>query len=427
MKRFLAILLAVVFMQGVGLAEQGEIIGGSGSDMIAGLASHYGVTVVVGATASSDGTLYDRTKTGRSGWVCAIDAESRHIMWNFCTRYGSMDYMESPYIHEDGSISAVLIYDSSKKQQGAELVSLDANGKQGKRVTLTQHRPDRTFSVDAGVLVTESAAKEKITVATSLFDYEGVKLWTKEDTVPDCAAGAWALEGRGNIVTLWQVTAAGLAEISCVDVTKRLPSANASVCVQHMACLQDGSVAAVCVTSAQGAQANGAFLLLWDAQGTLRMEENCSGDVAYVLGKNDRGVLTLDAGGIVWLNPYAGGEAVPYTTVGMENALYVAVNEQGMVVLAKQDTLNYDRNKEDVELLWLADSDLQQSDVSVPVADGNTMYYNPDGGSCYHADRNCPSVSQRYLPLQGSFDWAERNNAPYSVLAPCGICHAPQR
>lgn len=427
MKRFLAMLLAVMLVQGVGLAEQDEIIGGSGSDMIAGLVSRYGVTVVTGATASSDGTLYDRTKTGQSGWVCAIDAETRHIMWNFCTRYGSMDYMESPYIHEDGSVSAVLIYDSSKKQQGAELVNLDVNGKQGKRVTLTQHRPERTFSVDAGVLVTESAANGQITVATSLFDYEGTRLWTKEDTAPDCVAGAWAVEGRGNAVTLWQATAAGLVEISCVDVTNRLPSADAAVHVQHMACLQDGSVAAVCAASAQGVQANGAFLLLWDAQGKLRMEENCPGNAAYVLGGNDRGVLTLDRGGVVWLNPYAGGEAVPYTTIGMENALYLAINERGMATLAKQDTLNYDRNKEDVELLWLADGDLQQSDVLAPVADGSTMYYNPDGGSRYHADRNCPSVSQRYLPLQGSFRWAERNNAPYSALSPCGICHAPQR
>lgn len=56
----------------------------------------------------------------------------------------------------------------------------------------------------------------------------------------------------------------------------------------------------------------------------------------------------------------------------------------------------------------------------------DTLYHNPDGGSYYHADANCPSVKADYLPMQ-PFDSALLSDAPYSGLKPCPICTAGER
>ena len=55
------------------------------------------------------------------------------------------------------------------------------------------------------------------------------------------------------------------------------------------------------------------------------------------------------------------------------------------------------------------------------------LYYNPDGGTKYHIDANCPSVGQRYRPLKASFLWTQMNDAPYNQLEQCSVCGAPLR
>ena len=61
-------------------------------------------------------------------------------------------------------------------------------------------------------------------------------------------------------------------------------------------------------------------------------------------------------------------------------------------------------------------------------ADPNTLlYYNPDGGSRYHIDRNCSSTSVKYLPLAGVFTYSQLNEEPYKSLTPCMQCGAPLR
>lgn len=56
-----------------------------------------------------------------------------------------------------------------------------------------------------------------------------------------------------------------------------------------------------------------------------------------------------------------------------------------------------------------------------------TLYYNPNGGSFYHIDAYCPNVRSEYLPLTGTFSYAELKtylNAPYN-FKPCLKCGAP--
>ncbi len=55
------------------------------------------------------------------------------------------------------------------------------------------------------------------------------------------------------------------------------------------------------------------------------------------------------------------------------------------------------------------------------------LYYSPEGGRYYHADRNCKTVHEQYLPLTGSFTYAELEDEPYKDLQPCGVCGAPLR
>ena len=63
----------------------------------------------------------------------------------------------------------------------------------------------------------------------------------------------------------------------------------------------------------------------------------------------------------------------------------------------------------------------------IVVTSSTKLYYNPDGGSKYHANANCPSANARYLPFKGVFTYGEINNKPYSDLEPCNRCNAPVR
>ena len=56
-----------------------------------------------------------------------------------------------------------------------------------------------------------------------------------------------------------------------------------------------------------------------------------------------------------------------------------------------------------------------------------TLYYNPDGGSYYHADEWCSQVNSKYLPLKGSFTYSQVNDSAYKDLEPCSSCSAPGR
>ncbi len=54
------------------------------------------------------------------------------------------------------------------------------------------------------------------------------------------------------------------------------------------------------------------------------------------------------------------------------------------------------------------------------------VYYNPYGGQRYHADCECPSVTEKYRPLTPIL-YDELNTPKYAVLTPCRICKAPER
>ncbi|MBQ7455553.1 MAG: L,D-transpeptidase family protein, partial [Clostridia bacterium] len=52
-------------------------------------------------------------------------------------------------------------------------------------------------------------------------------------------------------------------------------------------------------------------------------------------------------------------------------------------------------------LIW-DDDNRPQPFMEYPMVMDAVLYYNPDGGQYYHANQNCSSIRQRYLPLKGS-------------------------
>lgn len=61
-----------------------------------------------------------------------------------------------------------------------------------------------------------------------------------------------------------------------------------------------------------------------------------------------------------------------------------------------------------------------------PPAGETIVYYNPRGGSLYHADQYCSSVTDKYLPLT-AFYYSQLDEAPYNKLSRCTKCNAPPR
>ena len=62
-----------------------------------------------------------------------------------------------------------------------------------------------------------------------------------------------------------------------------------------------------------------------------------------------------------------------------------------------------------------------------PAESSQVLYYNPDGGQLYHADQSCASVDKKYLPLKGTFTYAQINDPPFNALTNCQRCGAPLR
>jgi hypothetical protein len=60
-------------------------------------------------------------------------------------------------------------------------------------------------------------------------------------------------------------------------------------------------------------------------------------------------------------------------------------------------------------------------------SDDMMLYFNPTGGKFYHLDQNCRSIRDRYLPLKGSFTYAQLDDAENRKLTPCSSCNPPIR
>ena len=72
-------------------------------------------------------------------------------------------------------------------------------------------------------------------------------------------------------------------------------------------------------------------------------------------------------------------------------------------------------------------AEITQPPTPQPAAADQVLYYNPDGGSYYHADPNCEAVAEKYRPLSGTFTFGQINEPAYADLKCCQRCAAPMR
>jgi hypothetical protein len=70
---------------------------------------------------------------------------------------------------------------------------------------------------------------------------------------------------------------------------------------------------------------------------------------------------------------------------------------------------------------------ITQPPTPQPAEPSMVLYYNPDGGSYYHADPNCEAVAEKYRPLSGTFTFGQINEPAYADLKCCQRCAAPMR
>jgi len=59
-------------------------------------------------------------------------------------------------------------------------------------------------------------------------------------------------------------------------------------------------------------------------------------------------------------------------------------------------------------------------------SDDLDLYYNPKGGKSYHAEANCSSVADRYLPLT-AFKYSQLEEGHFAGLSACTVCDAVSR
>ena len=129
--RSLAAALLLILLCAAASAEE-FAFGGRGEDALYEAVSCGDGLFAVGKTASSDGDLAGRTRTGETGWAIRVDGEGRRV-WDFCSAKSGMFVMTAPCAHEDGTFSLVLTDEARTK---GEWIVLNPNGRQESRVPL---------------------------------------------------------------------------------------------------------------------------------------------------------------------------------------------------------------------------------------------------------------------------------------------------
>ena len=177
MKRHLGALLFMLLILGyhLVLAQQEFVFGGSKNDLVNGMAiSSDDRILLTGYASSADGTLENRTKSGRSGWALCVDRQG-NVLFSFCSRNGNQDEMQAPVFHEDGT-ATVLLNSHGNEKKLIELIRLDQSGNVLSRTTLMEtSSPDinlmgREFS--GGYLVSGANVMTS-KIQYDFFDWDG--------------------------------------------------------------------------------------------------------------------------------------------------------------------------------------------------------------------------------------------------------------
>ena len=157
----------------------------------------------------------------------------------------------------------------------------------------------------------------------------------------------------------------------------------------------------------------------------------------YQKGKKETSIFLQPEQDAKWLAKWPQGETV---NVVAEEGRYYAVEKDGFYGWLKKEYVQLEQEKQNsatgtvMKTPEISDSANAESGkvtsgrTSEVHTDGElVLYYNPEGGTRYHTDKNCLSTNPRYLPFSGQFTYAEVNDEAYAQLQPCNVCDAPLR
>ena len=117
-------------------------------------------------------------------------------------------------------------------------------------------------------------------------------------------------------------------------------------------------------------------------------------------------------------------------TVDKQNGDSYSIFVFNVIMLKENDTWYVDprslQSHEEVEATTFS-AVITQPPTPQPAEPSLTLYYNPDGGSYYHADPNCEAVAEKYRPLSGTFTFGQIKEPAYADLKTCQRCAAPMR
>ena len=141
--------------------------------------------------------------------------------------------------------------------------------------------------------------------------------------------------------------------------------------------------------------------------------------------------MRINGGCLIHEVPYILNEATDYHDYSSQEPLLGSKASHGCVRVQRK------KNDEGLNMQWLWNNIGTNTKVLVwddmpgrfheYPPDDMMIYYNPQGGKYYHADKRCSSIKSRYLPLSGSFTYAELDNAENQKFTPCNYCDPPMR
>lgn len=246
--------------------------GGSGDESIEAIAvSEDGRILMTGRTNSADGTLADRTKTGRSGWALCVGGHGE-VVFSFVSRLGNHDIMTSPVFHEDGTATLVLEAETDGVQE-FEAIRLDAQGGVISRKTMLKtgggvdylRMPMQRF--DAGYVIEESDDQLNV-ISRQRFSFDGAPLGMATDwkTGVRVVAERHVIRIEDRQARLYRIDDAGgeteVAELFTVPESGQLPTNYTS-----LISLEDGGAAGCGWVLDSKTQLRKGRITRWDAQG----------------------------------------------------------------------------------------------------------------------------------------------------------------
>lgn len=168
-RRFAAALLLALLTPLAQSYAQSRAYGGSGEDMLTELAQGEGGLFAVGMTASDDGDLSARTRSGEAGWALCL-RENGERRWSYASAHTGLARMTAPAALPDGRYSLVL---TDETAQRGEWILLAPSGKASMRTEIGAALPeDGMYTVVQYLLCSEEPASLAVILR------RGDEVWT---------------------------------------------------------------------------------------------------------------------------------------------------------------------------------------------------------------------------------------------------------